>query len=76
MLPQLPENGRFIAHPYDSARHELRSPKVIAIGCEGGFIEKEADTFIRNGFTAFTLGERILTTEYAVPYILGMMSGA
>ncbi len=72
-LPSLPAENRYFAHPYDSSETEFSTPAVVAIGCEGGFIEKEADSFIRNGFKPFSLGERILTTEYAVPYVLGMM---
>lgn len=72
-LPALPADNRFLAHPYNSGQPYLKSPAVIAVGCEGGFIEKEAQTFIDRGFQPFSLGERILTTEYAVPYILGML---
>lgn len=73
-LPALPAENRFLAHPYNTGNTVPNKPAVIAVGCEGGFIEREADTFIERGFKPFSLGERILTTEYAVPYILGMLN--
>lgn len=66
--------NRFIAHPAGSFRKEFPKPMCLAVGCEGGFIQKELDTFERYGFQQFSAGERILTTEYAVPYILGMIT--
>lgn len=73
-VPEMPAEGRYFAHPYGAKKTRPQSPCSIVIGCEGGFIEKEVKTFADNGFTPFSLGDRILTTEYAVPYILGMLA--
>jgi len=69
-LPAMPDK-RYLAHPYDGGEVDFSTPCVVAIGCEGGFVEKEVESFISNGFKSFSLGERILTTEHAVPFILG-----
>lgn len=66
--------NRYIAHPAGDAVSEFKKPLCLAIGCEGGFIQKELDTFDKHGFQQFSIGERILTTEYAVPYLLGMLA--
>lgn len=73
-VPKLPDGGRYFAHPYNSGETGMKRPCTVVIGCEGGFIEKEVQTFIRCDFEPFSLGDRILTTEYAVPYILGMLN--
>ncbi|ADD68770.1 protein of unknown function DUF558 [Denitrovibrio acetiphilus DSM 12809] len=74
-LPTIPEKRtRFIAHPYGDSGAFVRSPAAVAIGPEGGFIDRELETFIRAGFTPFSLGERILTTEHFVPFVLGSVS--
>ncbi len=72
-LTEMPEN-RYIAHPSGAEVNEFEKPLCLAVGCEGGFIQKELDTFEMHGFRQFSIGERILTTEYAVPYILGMLA--
>jgi len=68
----MPETeNRFLAHPGGEVLKSFPKPCCIAVGCEGGFIQKELDTFEKYGFQQFSAGDRILTTEYAVPYILG-----
>lgn len=71
-LSEMPEK-RYIAHPAGAEIEKFEKPLCLAVGCEGGFIQKELDTFEKHGFQQFSIGKRILTTEYAVPYILGMM---
>ncbi|WP_022851788.1 16S rRNA (uracil(1498)-N(3))-methyltransferase [Limisalsivibrio acetivorans] len=71
-LPEISKDkSRWLAEPTAEKGEELKEPAVIAIGPEGGFIQREIDTFIRCGFKGFSFGERILTTEHAVPYIIG-----
>jgi RsmE family RNA methyltransferase len=54
---------------------DVAGPRLlIAIGPEGGWIEREMATFVARGFTGFTLGPRILRTEAAVPAILGWVA--
>lgn len=70
VLPGVSENARcFIAEP--GPHPQLReTPKgahnILAIGPEGGFIDKELAFFREAGFTAVSLGDRILKVETAV----------
>jgi len=67
---------RFIAHP-DQSMHMQRqlaargSPSkqatiVVAIGPEGGWDEAEVDSAIKSGWSAVSLGQRIVRVETAV----------
>jgi 16S rRNA (uracil1498-N3)-methyltransferase len=46
---------------------------VLAIGPEGGFIERELETFQEIGFTAVSLGPRILRVETAIACLIGRL---
>lgn len=73
-LTAIPERrGRYIAHPYAQEGKRPELPAAVAIGPEGGFIEREVQTFERFGFSLFTAGSRTLTTEHFVPYMLGSL---
>jgi RsmE family RNA methyltransferase len=78
VLPSLASTRRLLAHP--KTDHRLTASDVvgerllIAIGPEGGWIEREAATFVARGFRSFTLGSRILRTEAAVPTIFGWLA--
>ena len=67
---------RVIAHPgappIESAIG-ARGPMVIAIGPEGGWIERELDTFVERGFRPVSLGTPILRVEAAVASALGQL---
>ena len=52
-------------------RHD--EPTTLAIGPEGGWIQREVDTFIARGFTPITLGVPILRVETAVAAALGQL---
>lgn len=69
------ERDRFIAHPYSDGTYKPAAPAVVAVGPEGGFIERELETFADAGFKGFSMGERTLTTEHFVPYVLGSILG-
>lgn len=43
---------------------------IIVVGPEGGFDEKEEETFIKNGFVSMTLGDTILRTETAPIFVM------
>jgi len=64
-----------LAHP--TAEREaprcLTGPVVLAIGPEGGFIEREANTFQEIGFEAISLGRRILRVETALAFLIGRL---
>ena len=66
---------RLVAHPTGvpleiAARSESL---VLAIGPEGGWIQRELDTFVARGFTPVSLGERVLRVETAVAAALGQI---
>jgi RsmE family RNA methyltransferase len=64
-----------VAHP--AARQECPrnagQPVTLAIGPEGGFIPYEIEKLISAGFSAVTLGERILSVETAVPFLVSRL---
>jgi len=66
----------FIAHP-DSPKSLGKVSKkeiVLAIGPEGGFLDKEVEAFAEIGFKPVNVGDRILRVETAVPFIIGRLS--
>lgn len=75
-LPGRIEGRRaFVAHPESEtpAPRGVVEPVVLAIGPEGGFIEKEIDTFRAIGFTPISVGRRILRVETALPYLIARL---
>jgi RsmE family RNA methyltransferase len=67
--------GRLIAHPVTKPIENVASagPKVIAIGPEGGWVERELETFVERGFAPCSLGAPILRVESAVSAALGQL---
>ncbi len=69
---------RLVAHPgaavdalgYTTA---LVQPQVVAIGPEGGWIERELTTFADRGFAPLWLSSSILRVETAVAVVLGQL---
>lgn len=55
------------------APRQVSQPAVLAIGPEGGFIEREAETFREIGFVPVSLGARILRVETAVACMVGRL---
>ena len=49
-------------------------PTVLAIGPEGGWIERELETFVARGFTPVSLGTPVLRVEAAVASALGQLA--
>jgi RsmE family RNA methyltransferase len=64
-----------VAHPAarEACPRAVERRVTLAIGPEGGFIPYEIDRFVDCGFTPVNLGERILTTETAVPALLARL---
>ncbi len=66
-----------VAHPSGRSRlHDCvlagKTKKILlAIGAEGGWLDQEVEDFFQNGFTPFTLGDRILRVDTAVCNIHG-----
>ncbi|MBF7688203.1 16S rRNA (uracil(1498)-N(3))-methyltransferase [Acinetobacter rathckeae] len=70
-----PEQPVYVAHPYATTTHEhMAEPCCLVIGPEGGFIDYEVELFKKNGCQTVSLGNRILRTETAIPYVLGSLS--
>jgi RsmE family RNA methyltransferase len=74
MLPRdLSGKMSLLAHP-DALVEPPRAvsgPVVLAIGPEGGFIDREVQTFREVGFTPVSLGPRILRVETAMAFLVG-----
>ena len=64
---------RLVAHPLAPAQLERRAPATLAIGPEGGWVPFELELLAAQGFTAVSLGPRVLRVEVAVPYLLGAL---
>jgi len=67
---------RLIAHPSAPPIETVvtaRTPTVLAIGPEGGWIERELETFVERGFKPVSLGTPILRVEAAVASSLGQL---
>ena len=64
-----------LAHPRGAidAPRNVDRPVVLAIGPEGGFIERELETFQEIGFTAVSLGPRILRVETIIACLIGRL---
>ncbi len=67
------ETTALIAHPYatEELPRDVPGPLTLAVGPEGGFIQKEIESLTRIGFRPVTMGPRILRVETAVAAILG-----
>ncbi|MFL0809626.1 MAG: 16S rRNA (uracil(1498)-N(3))-methyltransferase [Agarilytica sp.] len=76
-LFSLSENSnKYIAHPGETAGpaiHSLNQELSLAVGPEGGFLEKEVTKFKNCGFEGIHLGQRILKVETAVPVLLAKL---
>jgi RsmE family RNA methyltransferase len=74
-----PPVQRIVAHPRASGAVETivrpgaRAPAVIAIGPEGGWIDREVESFGALGFTPVRLGAAVLRVEAAVAALLAQI---
>jgi len=64
-----------VAHPaaFAECPRNIGRAATLAVGPEGGFIPYEVEKFAGCGFTPIRLGERILSTETAVPALLARL---
>lgn len=74
-LPNRAAVKKLIAHPgpYAVAGSDNCKPAVLAIGPEGGFLQKEMEQFCQRDFVPVQLGERILRVETAIPVLLAKL---
>lgn len=75
-LPALAAGKRaLVAHPTALAEcpAPLKSPALLCIGPEGGWLPFEVDKLSESGCKAFNLGPRILRTEVALPTLLARL---
>jgi RsmE family RNA methyltransferase len=72
---QLTGRMALLANPgaRSEAPHKATEPLVLAIGPEGGFIDREVETFREIGFTEVSLGSRILRVETALAFLVGRL---
>ena len=75
-FPHASDGPRLIAHPgAPPIERAVRAPGplVLAIGPEGGWIQRELDTFVARGFQPVSIGMPILRVEAAVAAALGQL---
>jgi RsmE family RNA methyltransferase len=71
-----PSVCRLVLHPNAPPIETVvtaKQPTVLAIGPEGGWIERELETFVQRGFKPVSLGTPILRVEAAVASSLGQL---
>jgi RsmE family RNA methyltransferase len=59
--------------PWGACPRNIVHPCILAMGPEGGFIDREVDSLGDIGFETVNLGDRILRLETAVPYIISRL---
>lgn len=69
------DSTALVAHPYAAAEcpRGVKGSITLAIGPEGGFIQREIDSLLAIGFTPVTLGPRILRVETAIATLVGRL---
>ena len=69
------ESMALAAHPYARAEcpRNVSVAVTLAIGAEGGFIDREIASLARAGFTPVTTGARILRVETVVAALIGRL---
>lgn len=76
-LPTLAKNTRkIVAHPRASKAcpWDIQEPVTLVVGPEGGFIDREIQTFKKHGFDICHIGSRILRVETAVTALVSRLS--
>ena len=73
--PELDGKLALLAHPgaIAEAPRSVTGPVVLAIGPEGGFIDREVETLRGIGFTEVSLGRQILRVETALAFLIGRL---
>lgn len=70
-----PRTGTLVvAHPGGAPLAHVTGPITLAIGPEGGWIQRELDTFAARGWTRIGIAPTILRTETAVAAALGQLA--
>jgi len=61
-----------LSHSFHTS-HVCNAPLLVAIGCEGGWTERELAWMDEAGFQRFSLGERVLRTDTACIAVLAVL---
>lgn len=75
-LPGLLQGAQgFVAHPGapEPCPRSLEAPALVALGPEGGWIDRELESLLAAGLRPVDLGPRILRTETALAALVGRM---
>ncbi len=78
ILPEICAGKKgLVAHPraLEPCPFHVKTPVVLAVGPEGGFIDDEIAAFQEQGMACVCLGQRILRVETAVPFLIGRLDG-
>jgi RsmE family RNA methyltransferase len=69
------ESRRLLAHPsgVTPCPHDVRAAVALVVGPEGGFTDYEVGALEAQGFTAVSIGPRVLRVEQAVPALVGRL---
>jgi len=89
IVPDYATGNKILAHPepprplgtppqegnFPSSRYPLApSPCLLAVGCEGGWVDSEVALFDTHGFTRLSLGANILRTDTACIALLAILN--
>ncbi len=75
-LPKLSRNTeKIVAHPTASKACpcDIKKPVTLVVGPEGGFIQREIETFEKYGFQICQIGARVLKVETAVTSLISRL---
>jgi len=69
------DSRRLVAHPRHAGPCPIATQQAttLAIGPEGGFTDYEVDKLLQQGFSAFSLGPRIMRVETAIPVAIARL---
>lgn len=80
VVPGIASGSRLVAHPDEKntlaglyLSERIGADVVLAVGPEGGWIDHEIQSFARQGFIPFSMGQRVLHVDTAVMVLLAQL---